>query len=89
MAGCDGEHVYEGITREKVDFILQKLGEGKADVSGDADGPWDVDTHNSGVKLKCEWDEANAQMAITVTDKKKLVPCVMVWQKIDHLMGKV
>ncbi|KWT89593.1 hypothetical protein [Candidatus Magnetominusculus xianensis] len=89
MGGCEDVHVYDDITREKVDFILNKLREGNADIIGDTDGPWDIDTHDSGVKLRGEWDEVKSQMSITVTSKNFLVPCSLIWQKIDHLMGKV
>lgn len=90
MGGCDGAHIYDGITREKVNFILDKLKEGNAEVkAGGPDGPWDIDTHDAGVKLKGEWNEVKSQMSITVTSKNFLVPCALIWQQIDHLMGQV
>ncbi|MCG6552878.1 MAG: hypothetical protein L7F77_11155 [Candidatus Magnetominusculus sp. LBB02] len=90
MGVCGEAHVYDGITREKVDFILEKLKEGNADVSAvGADGPWDIDTHDYGVKLRGEWDKAASQMSITVTAKNLLAPCSLIWQQIDHLMGQV
>ncbi|MBF0457595.1 MAG: hypothetical protein HQK99_06845 [Nitrospirae bacterium] len=58
-------------------------------MNGDPDGPWAIDTHDSGVKLSAEWNEANSKMSITVTSKNFLVPCALIWQQIDHLMGKV
>ncbi|MBF0318351.1 MAG: hypothetical protein HQL01_00915 [Nitrospirae bacterium] len=84
-----GTHIYDNITRPKVDLILQKLTEGDAAVSGPPDGPWDIDTRNSGVKLRAGWDAANSKLSVTVTDKKFYVPCEKVWTKIDALMAQV
>ncbi len=77
-------HRYGNITRQKVDVILRALQDEGGAISGD--NPWEVDTHQSGVKLRGRFNEAASSLEVTITGRDWYVPCSMVWRKIDALM---
>jgi hypothetical protein len=72
------------MSRQKVDALLRTLRHFGAAVSGD--NPWEVDTHQSGIKLLGRLDEAESNLEITVIDKDWYVPCLTIWRKLDQLM---
>jgi len=77
-------HRYENIDRGKVDALLRALRQNGAAVSGD--NPWEVDTHQSGVKLRGRLNEGASNLEVTVVDRDWYVPCSMVGRKIDELV---
>lgn len=83
MSGC-GTHRYGNIDREKVDVMLRALRESGAFVSGN--NPWEVNTNQSGVRLKGRLNEADSTLEVTVVARDWYVPCVTVWQKLDELV---
>ncbi|MFC2086107.1 hypothetical protein ACFLQ9_00140 [Bacteroidota bacterium] len=83
---CD-EHHYANITKVKIDEILNELKNSGSTISGE--NPWNIDTHNFEVKLRGTWDEANENLSVIVTDKKIIVPCKMIWDKIDLLINNI
>ena len=70
--------------RGKVDALLRALRQNGAAVSGD--NPWEVDTHQSGVKLRGRLNEGASNLEVTVVDRDWYVPCSIVWRKIDELV---
>jgi hypothetical protein len=82
-----GVHRYRNITMQKVDVMLRALQNNGAAISGD--NPWEVDTHQSGVKLRGQLNEAASNIEITVVDRNWYVSCSMVWQQIDELMHRI
>ena len=80
----DTRHRYGNIDRHKVDFMLTSLRQSGATVSGD--NPWEVDTHQSGIRLMGQLDEGASILEITLVDRDWYVPCSMVWQKLDELV---
>jgi hypothetical protein len=86
MSGC-GTHNYDGFTQAKIDAVLKSLTDSGADGSGN--NPWDVDTHEHGVKMHAVWTPESGQLAVTVTSKDALVPCGMVWAKIDSMLKNI
>jgi hypothetical protein len=77
-------HRYGHITRQKVDVILRALQDDGGTISGE--NPWEVDTHQSGVKLRGRFNEAASVLEVTIVDRDWYVPYSMVWRKIDALM---
>jgi hypothetical protein len=86
MSKC-GVHTYDNITRPKVDEILAQLQANGATIQGG--NPWHVDVNRHNIKLQGIWDEKNASLAITVTDKSFIVPCSRIWSTIDPLIDHV
>lgn len=81
------ERPYGNITKVKIDQILKALRDKGAAISGN--NPWDVDTHNSGVKLRGEWNESTSILSVIVTDKDFYVPCSKIWDFIDPLIHHI
>ena len=79
-----GRRRYENIDRERVDALLRALRRNGAAVSGD--NPWEVDTHQSGVKLRGRLNEAASSLDVIVVDRDWYVPSSMVWHLIDQLV---
>ena len=79
-----GTHRYENMSRQKVDVLLRALRHFGAAVSGD--NPWEVDAHQSGVKLRGRLNEAESSLEITVVDRDWYVLCLTIWRKLDQLM---
>jgi hypothetical protein len=86
MRDC-GTHYYGNLTKQKVDAIVGELRSNGVTVTGG--NPWDVDTKQSGVKLRGEWVNTTMTLAVTVTDCAWYVPCSMIWEKIDSLMHHI
>lgn len=79
-------HTYS-IDQVRIDAMLKALTDNGATVMGGAAGPWDVDTHNHGVKLHAEW---NTQiLTVLITDKAWYVPEGKVWETIDPLIKHI
>ncbi len=84
--GC-GAHRYGNIDRQRVDVMLKALQDGGAAVSGK--NPWEVDTRQSGVKLRGRFNEAASSLEVAVVDRDWYVPCSTVWRQIDELMCRI
>ncbi len=82
--GKCGTHKYENIDRTKIDNILDALKKKGMSVQGG--NPWDIDTHNHGVKLRGTWDPGAEILAVIVTDKSFIAPCGKIWDAIDPLI---
>lgn len=80
-------HHYKNITMQKVDAMLRALQDNGAVISGD--NPWEIDTRQSGVKLRGQLNEAESSLEVTVVDRCWYVSCSMVWRKIDGLMHHI
>lgn len=85
--GKCGEHHYANITKVKIDAILDALRKNGSTVTGN--NPWNVDTHNNGVKLQGTWNEASLTLSVIVTDKNFYVPCSKIWDTIDPLINHI
>ena len=85
--GKCGAHHYENIDQAKIDASIEQLKKHGATVNGD--NPWDLDTHNHGVKLRGSWDKATLTLTIIVTDKNWYVPCSKIWETIDSLIHQI
>lgn len=85
--GKCGAHHYGNIDQTKVDGIIGQLKKQGATVTGN--NPWDVDTHNHGVKLRGSWDKATSTLTIIVTAKNWYVPCSKIWETIDPLIHHI
>lgn len=82
--GC-GAKMYYAVTVDRMNKILQQLVDEGATITGN--NPWSVDTHNHGVELKGTWYKAAQQLYVEVTDTGTLVPCDLVWTKLDSLLS--
>lgn len=79
---------YGGVTPVVRDALLAKLREEKMDVTGA--NPWDIDTHEHGVKLRAVWDPRTQVVKVIVTTGKNwLVTCDRIWERIDPIMNEV
>jgi hypothetical protein len=78
---------YGNISRQKVDAILRILKDNGATVSGQ--NPWEVNTHQAGVRLQGRLNEAGSSLEVRVVDSDWYVSYSMVWQKIDELIRPV
>lgn len=85
--GKCGTHTYPNIDQNRINAILQALRQSGSTVTGN--NPWNVDTHNNGVKLQGSWNQATSVLAIIVTDKNWYVPCGKIWDTIDPLIRNV
>jgi hypothetical protein len=74
-----GTHNYDDISKDKVAEILKVLVAHGSTVTGD--NPWAIVTHEHGVILKGDWNEAALVLTITVTDADWYVPRKAVWEK--------
>ena len=84
---CEPAHSYQNIDKPKIDKIIEALKANGSDVSGD--NPWDVDTHNHGIKLKGTWSEAANTLTVGVTDKAFYVPCSKIWENLDGMINHI
>ena len=87
MSTSCGEHHYGNITQVKIDEIIGELKKTGSTITGN--NPWDVDTHNNGVKLRGTWNQGNSTLSIIVTDKNWYVPCGKIWETIDPLIQHI
>ena len=85
--GKCGAHHYGNIDQAKVEAIISKLKATGSTVTGN--NPWNVDTHNHGVKLQGTWDKASSTLTVIVTDKDWYVPCSKIWDTIDPLIHHI
>jgi hypothetical protein len=82
-----GTQNYDGISRDQVAEILKELAAHGSAITGD--NPWTVVTHEHGVVLRGEWNEAALVLSITVTAADWYVPRKTVWHNIDSLMHRI
>ena len=85
--GKCGAHHYANIDQSKIDKMLAALREEGATITGN--NPWDVDTHNHGIKLQGTWNQGTSTLTIIVTAKGFLVPCYKIWDNIDPLINNL
>jgi len=85
--GKCGIHSYGNIDQKKINIILEALRKSGATITGN--NPWDVNTNSNGVKLRGSWVSQTSTLSIIVTDKNFYVPCKMIWDKIDSLIGNL
>ena len=85
--GQCGVHTYHNYTQERINKLLDELKKLGFTVTGS--NPWDVDTHNHGVKLRGQWNASTGDLSVIVTDKSWIVSCSMVWGKIDPILEHV
>jgi hypothetical protein len=79
-----GSQRYENINRQQVDAMLKALRKNGAAVFGD--NPWEVDSHQSGVRLRGRLNEVTSDLEVSILGRDWYVPSSMVWQKIDELI---
>ncbi|MBF0540065.1 MAG: hypothetical protein HQK91_01260 [Nitrospirae bacterium] len=88
MSQCDSPHVYGGISKPKMEEIILELKNNGCSITGA--NPWNVDVHQFGIKLKGTWSgDTGKNLTVEVTDKSFLVPCSMIWDKIDPIMKHI
>lgn len=85
--GKCGTHTYPNIDQVRINAILAALRQSGSTVTGN--NPWNVDTHNHGVKLQGSWNQGTSVLSIIVTDKAWYVPCSKIWDTIDPLIRHV
>lgn len=94
--GQCGVRKYEGITERAKNALLVKLRAEGMGVTGD--NPWNIDTHQYGVRLRAVWDFRVSEVKLIVTTGRgtkvdpfglKKVGCEDVWDKIDPIMEEV
>lgn len=85
--GKCGVHTYSNINQARIDGILAALRSSGSTVTGN--NPWNVDTHNHGVKLQGSWNAGTSVLSIIVTDKDWYVPCSKIWSTIDPLINHI
>lgn len=86
---------YPKVTSQIKDQILARLQAAGMAVTGDTAGPWNVDTHNHGVRLRAAWDPTKQILKVIVTagaggpEKGEMLPsliCPLIWKEIDPIM---
>ncbi|MEM9598882.1 MAG: hypothetical protein AAGD06_31735 [Acidobacteriota bacterium] len=82
-----GERRYGNIDKGRMDEILRDLKNHGATVVGS--NPWDVDTHQHGVKLRGAWDPDSSHLTVTVTAKRIYVSCSRIWDLVDSLLRHI
>lgn len=85
MGGC-GTHSYSNISREKIDMALAALSKYSATIAGN--NPWNIDTHNFGVKISATWIQNTQTLDLTITDTDGTVPCSIIWSYLDNIIAK-
>ena len=93
--GQCGVRKYEHITERAKNALLVKLRAEGMGVTGD--NPWNIDTHEYGVRLRAVWDFRVSEVKLIVTAGKgtevipwvKKVECQDIWNKIDPIMKEV
>lgn len=85
--GQCGVRSYERVTSQIKDTLLRKLHAEGMTVTGD--DPWDIDTQISGVKLRAVWDPKRQVLKLIVTASSLLVPCGVIWQRIDGALRSI
>jgi len=93
--GQCGVRTYKRVTERVKNALLAKLRAEGMGVTGD--NPWDIDTHEYGVKLRAVWDPASAEVKLIVRTGKgttvipwvRSVTCPDIWKKIDPIMKEV
>jgi hypothetical protein len=69
---------------KQIDAMLAELKKNGAKIIGN--NPWEIDTRQSGVKLRGSWSECTATLSVTLTGKDWYVPSSMIWDTIESLM---
>ncbi len=84
---CEPAHIYPTIDKPKVDKIIEALKANGSNISGN--NPWEVDTHNHGIKLIGTWNNATSTLKVEVTDKAFYVPCSTIWENLDAMITHI
>jgi hypothetical protein len=68
------------------DALIARLRAEKMDVTGS--NPWDIETHQHGVKLRALWDPTTETLHLIVAGGSDplLVTCDRIWEKIDPII---
>jgi hypothetical protein len=83
MPGC-GIHNYNNISRAKIELMLNELIVRGCIITGH--NPWDITTHQHGIIIKAEWNEAASTLTISITGRNWYVPHETIWSNVDSLM---
>ena len=86
MSGCD-RRTYTFIDRNKIDTMLKELESNGAAIKDC--NPWYVETHQHGIKLMAEWNEALLSLTVSVTHRNWYVSYKAIWNTIDSLIGQI
>jgi hypothetical protein len=78
---------YVNINQAKIDMMFNALLSRGAVITGR--NPWDIETHQHGILLRAEWNEAASTLAVSVTHSNWYIPREMVWNHIDSLMHDI
>lgn len=78
---------YPNVVRLRLDAMLEELKKNGAKITGN--NPWDIDTRQSGVKLRGAWSEATETLSVTLIDRDWYVPSATIWDTIESLMRKI
>jgi hypothetical protein len=83
---CD-VNTYQGITKAKINAVLDALKKQGATLTGS--NPWLANVHKGGVILKGTWSEPSATLVVSIDDKAFYAPCGAVWDAVDPMVKKV
>jgi outer membrane biosynthesis protein TonB len=81
-----GKRSYGGVTEQVKDKLLARLAAEGMIVRGD--NPWNIDTHQSGVKLRAGWDPKTSSLKLIVTSTG-LGWCSIIWKRIEPKLREV
>ena len=87
MKGNFSTRHYQNISAKRINAMLDELIRNGAIITGD--NPWDIDTRQSGVKLRGAWCEATLILLVTLIGKDWYVPSSKIWETIESLMQQV
>jgi len=81
-----GKRSYGPVTEQIKDKLLAKLRAEGMVVTGD--NPWNIDTHQSGVKLRAGWDPKTSTLKLIVKSTG-LGWCSIIWDRIEPKLREV
>ena len=81
-----GTRTYPNVDEAAKNEILKRLADSGATVTGN--NPWDVDTHNHGVKLRGTWNSNTETLSVIVTGKNFYVTCKRIWDELEKYIPK-
>lgn len=89
--GQCGVKAYRRVTPQVRDKLIAKLHAEGMTVTGD--NPWEIDTHEHGVKLRAVWDPTGDALTLIVTAGADgfagALVCDVVWGRIEPIMKQV
>jgi hypothetical protein len=83
MPGC-GTHNYNNISKAKIELMLNELIARGCIIAGH--NPWDVATHQHGITLRADWNEAASTLTVSITCRNWYVPHETIWSNVDSLI---